>query len=92
MGEPPAEDPPRAARGFEGPEDCCPPRPKAARGFGFGVLVAGLPMPKAPSGLGFGILVAGPPRPKAPSGLGFGVFAVFEPANGLGFMSPAKGF
>ena len=74
MGEPPADDPPRAERGFEGPDDCYPPRPRAARGFGFGVLVAG------------------PPRPKDPSGFGFGAFTEFEPANGLGLMSPAKGF
>ena len=74
MGEPPAEDPPRAARGFEVPEDCCPPRPKLASGFGFG------------------LVSAVPPRPKAPNGLGFGAFAVFEPVDGLGFMSPSKGF
>ena len=94
MGEPPPEDPPRAARGFEGPDDCGPPRPKPARGLGFVVPDAAPPKPKAASGLGFAVLVAAPPKPKAPRGFCFGAFAVAapKPANGLGLVNPANGF
>jgi hypothetical protein len=68
LGELPPEDPPRE-----------PPRPKAARGFCFGVLVSAT-------------------KPKASRGFFYGAFTVRfpgyapKPANGLGFISPAKRF